>query len=124
MKSAQKIQCKRAYDAVEKDDGYRVLVDRIWPRGVSKEALKLDDWKKELAPSSELRKWFGHDPKRWAAFYQKYHAELDRQKEALDELRQAAAGTTLTLVYAAKDRDHNNAEALKLMLDKELSASA
>lgn len=117
MKGPQKIQCKRAYDAVEKDDGYRVLVDRIWPRGVSKEALKLDDWKKELAPSSELRKWFGHDSKLWAAFYQKYQAELDSQKEALSDLCEAAAGTTLTLIFAAKDCDHNNAVALKMRIE-------
>lgn len=110
------IHCKRAYDEPEKSDGYRVLVDGIWPRGVSKESLELDDWLKALAPSKELRQWFGHDPARWAAFYQKFHKELrhsDDAAEALNTLLEGCNGKTLTLVYAAKDEEYNNAVALK-----------
>lgn len=117
MKGPTQVQCKRAYDELSKDDGYRVLVDTMWPRGVSKEDLPLDAWKKELAPSKELRQWFGHEPARWAAFYQKYHKELREAPEALDDLLAASAGGVLTLVYAAKDREHNNAVALKQYID-------
>lgn len=111
------IFCKRAYDAPADDDGYRVLVDRIWPRGVSKDALQLDDWQKALAPSPELRRWFGHDPQRWAGFYQKFHKELEQNADAVDTLLKACHGRPLTLVYAAKDKQHNNAVALKRYLE-------
>lgn len=118
MKQPSRITCKRAYDSPEKGDGYRALIDRIWPRGVSKQELALDDWYKELAPSSDLRKWFGHDPKRWAAFYQKYHSELEHHQETLEKLLKACDGGPLTLVYAARDTEHNNAVALKMLLEK------
>lgn len=118
MTQPQRIQCKRVYDDAEKSDGYRVLVDRVWPRGIKKEDLQADEWRKELSPSSELRKWFNHDPQRWAAFYQKFHAELDQQGEAVESVLQGANGGTLTLLYAAKDTEHNNAVALKMYLEK------
>ncbi len=118
MKQPHRIQCKRVYDDAEQSDGYRVLVDRVWPRGIKKEALKADDWRKDLAPSSELRQWFGHEPRRWAAFYQKFHAELGHQREAVDAMLQDCNGRTLTLLYAAKDEQHNNAVALKMYLER------
>ena len=119
MKQPHRIQCKRVYDRVEKSDGHRVLVDRVWPRGIKKENLQADEWRKELSPSSELRKWFNHDPQRWAAFYQKFHAELDQQGESVESVLKGANGGTLTLLYAAKDTEHNNAVALKMYLEKQ-----
>lgn len=112
------IKCKRAYDDASPDDGTRVLVDRLWPRGVSTEDAALDDWLKEVAPSDELRKWFDHDPKKWDEFCRRYHRELDENEELVDRIRQEAEDGTLTLVYAAKDREHNNAVALKHYLEK------
>lgn len=117
MKQPQHIQCKRVYDDVAETDGHRVLVDRVWPRGIKKEDLQADEWRKELSPSSELRKWFNHDPKRWAAFYQKFHAELKNQDEAIQAVLKACNGRTLTLLYAAKDEMRNNAVALKMYLE-------
>lgn len=107
------IQLKRAYDAPSEDDGYRVLVDRLWPRGVKKEALAIDRWMKVVAPSDELRRWFGHDPERWEAFRRRYKEELAEQEEAVAFLEEKSAEGTLTLVYAAKDTGRNNAVALK-----------
>lgn len=118
MKKPSHIVCKRAYDPVEEQDGHRVLVDHIWPRGIRKEDLAADEWRKDLAPSNELRKWFGHEPQRWAAFYQKYHKELDARADQVTALLESAAGGTLTLLYAARDREHNNAVALKMYLQK------
>lgn len=116
MKQPRRIQCKRVYDKAAPSDGYRVLVDRVWPRGIKKEDLQANEWRKELAPSSELRKWFNHDPQRWAAFYQKFHAELEQQTEAVESVLKKAGGGTLTLLYAAKDEAHNNAVALRMYL--------
>jgi uncharacterized protein YeaO (DUF488 family) len=107
------LKIKRAYEKAEKDDGIRILVDRIWPRGVSKQKLKLDRWEKEVAPSDGLRKWFGHDPKRWQEFKRKYRAELRSYQKGLRELRGLAKKHTVTLVYSAKDETHNQAAALK-----------
>lgn len=107
------LQVKRVYDAPARSDGCRVLVDRIWPRGLSKEAAKLDAWIKEVAPSAELRKWFGHEPSRWASFKRAYFRELDERDEAIDQLLEACSGRTLTLLFAAKDSAYNNAVALK-----------
>ena len=104
---------KRAYEKPTRSDGCRVLVDRIWPRGVSKAEAKIDQWRKEIAPSTALRKWFGHDPARWVEFKQRYFAELDAHGEALDELRKLAHGKTVTLVFGAKDTEHSQAAALK-----------
>jgi uncharacterized protein YeaO (DUF488 family) len=117
MKQPSRIQCKRVYENAAPSDGHRVLVDRVWPRGIKKEDLQADEWRKELAPSSDLRKWFNHDPERWAAFYQKFHAELDHQGDAVKSVLRGAAGGTLTLLYAAKDEAHNNAVALKTYLE-------
>lgn len=110
------IRCKRAYDEPAANDGYRVLVDRIWPRGVSKDELALDAWTKELAPSTELRKWFGHDPERWDAFRARYFAELDERREAVADLLEQVGNGRLTLVYGAKDTKHNQAVALRAYL--------
>lgn len=107
------IQLKRAYDASEADDGYRVLVDRLWPRGVSKEELEIDCWMKEVAPTDGLREWFGHDPEKWEEFRERYHEELRQKEEEVRVLREKDREGTLTLVYAARDPDNNNAVALK-----------
>ena len=103
---------KRAYNDPEASDGLRYLVDRIWPRGVKKDALKLDGWIKDVAPSSELRRWFGHDPQKWAEFRKRYFAELDKKPEAWRPLLDAGRKGTVTLVYSAQDSQHNNAVAL------------
>lgn len=112
------IVIKRAYEKAQKGDGTRVLVDRLWPRGVTKTALKLDDWNKALAPSTELRKWFGHNPKRWSEFKKRYKAELREKKPALAALKDKAKGKTLTLVYAAKDTEHTHALVLQEVLSR------
>ncbi len=103
---------KRAYDDPEASDGLRYLVDRIWPRGVKKDALKLDGWIKDVAPSSQLRQWFGHDPQKWTEFRKRYFAELDKKPEAWQPLLEAGRKGTVTLVYSAQDSQHNNAVAL------------
>ena len=113
---ASHIQVKRAYEAPSPDDGTRILIDRLWPRGVKKEALALDHWAKELAPSTELRQWFGHDPERWTEFHSRYAKELQTQAPAVDALRSLARTTRITLVYAALDEAHNNAVALRDVL--------
>lgn len=115
---ASHIQVKRAYEAVSEDDGARVLVDRLWPRGVKKENLPLAQWAKELAPSTALRKWFGHDVARWEEFQQRYAEELKSHGELLDALRTLARKGTLTLVYAAHDEVHNNAVVVREILLK------
>lgn len=112
------IRLTRAYEPAEPQDGRRVLVDRIWPRGVSKEAAQIDEWLREIAPSDELRKWFGHDPERWDEFRERYFAELDERPELVAHLRAWADGHTLTLVYGAHDERHNNAVALKQYLQR------
>ncbi|MGB3273513.1 MAG: DUF488 domain-containing protein [Xanthobacteraceae bacterium] len=112
-----RIRIKRAYEAPAAGDGVRVLVDRLWPRGVKREAASIDHWLKELAPSADLRKWFGHDPERWAEFQTRYRAELKANPEAVAELRALAkSAKTLTLVFAAKDEAHNNAVVLRDLL--------
>jgi uncharacterized protein YeaO (DUF488 family) len=102
------VKVKRIYEAPEKGDGFRVLVDRLWPRGVSKERAHLDLWLKDVAPSDALRKWFGHDPKRWAEFAAKYRKELRGKKEVVQQLRQLEAEHgTVTLLYSAHDEEQN-----------------
>lgn len=113
---ASHLRLKRAYEPAESDDGARILVDRLWPRGVSKEKAALDDWIKAVAPSTELRKWFGHDPARWAEFQQRYRAELRAQPQALDQIRALAAKGVVTLVYSAHDEQHNDAVVLRAVL--------
>jgi uncharacterized protein YeaO (DUF488 family) len=103
------VNIKRVYDPAESDDGYRVLIDHIWPRGVSHERAHLDGWARELAPSDELRRWFDHVPERFDEFRARYRDELGEQAELLAELRERARDEPLTLVYAARDREHNNA---------------
>lgn len=111
------IQVKRIYDPPALSDGRRVLVDRLWPRGMTKEAAQLDDWLKELAPSDDLRRWFGHEPDRWEEFRSRYLAELQDRQESLDTLRTAAKKGTVTLLFAAKDPEHNNAVVLQEILN-------
>lgn len=113
------IQLKRAYDPVALKDGKRYLVERLWPRGVTKEKLKLDGWLKEIAPSTELRQWFHADPARWPEFRRRYLAELEANQGGCSELSQAARGGTLTLLYAAHDTEHNSAVVLKEFLEGE-----
>lgn len=107
------IRLKRAYDKPAQNDGRRVLVDRMWPRGVRKDEAAIDQWLKEIAPSSDLRQWFGHDPEKWDEFKRRYFAELDRHKDDLAPLAEQARNGRLTLVFAAKDEARNNAVALK-----------
>lgn len=111
-----RIQIKRIYDPPAPSDGFRVLVDRIWPRGVSKNAAALDLWMKTVAPSSDLRKWFNHDPERWSEFRKRYRAELRHHDAELDELKSHAAKRPLTLLFGAKDSEHNQAVVLKEVL--------
>jgi uncharacterized protein YeaO (DUF488 family) len=107
------VQTKRIYDEPEPDDGTRILVDRLWPRGVSKEEAQLDDWMKEVAPSDGLRAWFDHDPDRWEGFQDRYQKELEHRTEQIDALLEHAGDGTLTLLYGASDEKHNNAIVLE-----------
>jgi uncharacterized protein YeaO (DUF488 family) len=107
---------KRAYEPATRADGYRILIDRLWPRGVTKEEALLDEWAKELAPSPELRRWFGHDPARFEEFRRRYRDELADQQEKLRELRGRARNGRLTLVYGARDTEHNGAVVLAELL--------
>src|SRR4051812_12919328 len=118
--TTQHVHLKRAYEPPAASDGRRVLVDRLWPRGERKEALALDAWLKDLAPSDELRRWFGHDPARWDEFRARYREELhDPQKRViLAELASRARERPLTLVYGAKDEEHNNAVVLREILEE------
>ena len=109
------VQLKRIYDEKSLSDGQRILVDRLWPRGMSKASAGVDRWTKEIAPSAELRNWFGHKPERWEEFQKRYRAEL-RQNPALEELRAMAQQGMVTLLYAAKDQTHNHALVLQDML--------
>ncbi len=113
------IQFKRAYVAASPDDGYRVLVDRLWPRGVTKERARLDVWLKELAPSAELRRWYSHDPAKWQEFIRRYHVELSgpEAQAALEDLAERSRQSMVTLVYASKVPDIHNAAALKAILE-------
>ena len=106
------VHLKRAYEAPSPADGYRVLVDRLWPRGVSRDRARLDEWARELAPSVELRRWFGHEPERYEEFRRRYREELAAHEEKLGELRGRARRGTLTLVYGARDTVHNDAVVL------------
>ena len=111
-----KIKIKRIYDEPSDDDGYRILVDRLWPRGVSKDDAKLDEWDKEIAPSSELRKWFDHKEERFEEFSKRYREELKDKENELGKLREIAKKETLTLLYAAKNSEINQAVVLKEVL--------
>jgi len=111
------IQVKRVYDPPQSSDGARFLVERLWPRGVKKEALPIDGWLKEVAPSNGLRRWFGHDPTRWEEFQRRYFAELDSKPEVWQPIRDAARRGNVTLLYSARDTEHNSAVALKVYLE-------
>jgi uncharacterized protein YeaO (DUF488 family) len=113
---ARNVALKRAYERPSSEDGLRILVDRLWPRGLKKEEAALDRWLKDLAPSTELRKWFGHDPDRWAEFKRRYTRELREQPELLGELRTLARDGRVTLIYAAHDQLHNDAVVLREVL--------
>jgi uncharacterized protein YeaO (DUF488 family) len=112
----ERVRIKRAYEAPSVDDGTRVLIDRLWPRGVGKAKAAVDHWMKDIAPSTELRKWFGHDPARWEEFQRRYRSELEGHCDELDRLREMAREGVVTLVYAARDEAHNDAVVLRDLL--------
>lgn len=113
------INIKRIYEAYSKDDGYRVLVDRLWPRGLSKESIKIDLWEKKLAPSTELRKWFNHDVAKWVEFHKRYRNELLANPELAEFKKKIEQETVITLLFSARDVEHNNAVVLKDVLNEE-----
>ena len=110
------IRIKRAYEEPDREDGTRILVDRLWPRGLTKEKARVDLWLKDVAPSTELRKWFAHDPGKWVEFQSRYLEELKTNKEQVSHLRRETAKGTVTLVYGAKDQQHNEAVILQRLL--------
>jgi uncharacterized protein YeaO (DUF488 family) len=113
-----KIKLKRAYDEAKKEDGKRILVDRLWPRGLTKAEAQVNLWLKDIAPSTTLRKWFGHQPSKWEEFKKRYSAELERNTEEVALLERELSAGTVTLVYGAKDQEHNGAVLLKEFLDR------
>jgi uncharacterized protein YeaO (DUF488 family) len=123
--TAPAIRLQRAYDEPTPDDGYRVLVDRVWPRGRTKEHLRLDEWARDLGPSTQLRKWFGHDPARWTEFQVRYHAELadPGRSRTLDELAERARQARVTLVFGAHDPEHNQARVIAHELERRLKGT-
>lgn len=112
------VKTKRIYDGVSSTDGKRILVDRLWPRGIKKDETRIDEWLKDVAPSSVLRQWFAHDPSKWAEFKRRYFRELKEKKELLSGLKKQSAGQTITFLFSAKDPEHNNAVALKEFFKK------
>jgi uncharacterized protein YeaO (DUF488 family) len=121
---AENVRLKRAYEHPDPEDGTRILIDRLWPRGISKQAAALDLWMKDIAPSSELRKWFAHDPARWQDFRRRYAEEVRRNTERFSELRALARDGPITLVYGAHDEVHNDAVVLRdLLLERAARAS-
>jgi uncharacterized protein YeaO (DUF488 family) len=116
------LSLKRVYDDHDVDDGARYLVERLWPRGMKKEDLVMEAWLKEVAPSTELRRWFGHDPAKWEEFERRYRAELDEHPEAWKPLVDASRKGKVTLLYSARDTEHNNALVLKSYLEKQMDA--
>jgi uncharacterized protein YeaO (DUF488 family) len=117
------IAVKRVYESFDLRDGTRFLVERLWPRGMKKDSLRIDGWIKDVAPSDALRRWFAHDPAKWDAFRRRYAAELDRQSEAWQPILEAAQRDTVTLLYSAHDTQHNNAIALKAYLEQQLKGA-
>jgi uncharacterized protein YeaO (DUF488 family) len=118
---AEMIQLKRVYDRPAVRDGVRVLVERLWPRGVRKEGLVMDSWLKDAGPSNELRQWFAHDPAKWDKFKAKYFAELNSRPDSWEPILQSAGHRTVTLLYSSRDTQHNNAVALKQYLERKLT---
>ena len=114
------IRLKRAYESASSRDGKRFLVERLWPRGIKKSNLKLDDWLKDVAPSTELRKWFAHDAEKWNEFRKRYFEELEKNPAAWQPLLAAAKEETVTLVFSSHDQEHNNAVALKDFLERKM----
>jgi uncharacterized protein YeaO (DUF488 family) len=112
------IKIKRVYEQRDKKDGDRILVDRLWPRGLTKEKSGVDLWLKEIAPSTELRKWFGHDPKKWKSFRGRYETEISHKEDLIKVLKQKAQHGTVTLIYGARDEKHNEALVLKQFLER------
>ena len=121
MKKVAIVKAKRVYEAIQRSDGPRFLVERLWPRGVKKEKLKLDAWLKEVAPSDGLRRWFGHDPAKWGEFQRRYRAELDENPNAWKQLLDVARQGNVTLLYSTRDTEHNNAIVLKDYLAERLT---
>ena len=117
------INLKRAYDPATRNDGTRILVERLWPRGIKKASLKIESWDKDVAPSTELRKWFSHDPTKWNEFRRRYFKELDSTPSAWQSILEAAHHGTVTLIYSSHDTEHNNAVALKEFLESHLKAA-
>jgi uncharacterized protein YeaO (DUF488 family) len=117
-----RVQIKRVYDAPTPADGRRILVDRLWPRGLTKEKAKIEYWAKDLSPSNELRKWYGHEPGKWEEFKKRYFAELGENKVAVDELLEQMGKGPVTFVYSSTERTINNAEALKIYLEAKAAA--
>ena len=115
---AMNIKIKRVYEQPDKDDGLRILVDRLWPRGLTKEKAGVDLWLKEIAPSTELRKWFDHDPEKWKRFRGRYETEIRHKDDLIKVLKQKAREGTITLIYGARDEKHNEALVLKQFLEK------
>jgi uncharacterized protein YeaO (DUF488 family) len=114
------IKVKRVYDPPDIHDGKRFLVERLWPRGMKKDSLQMDEWLKDVAPSTTLRQWFGHDPAKWEDFKNRYAAELEKSRDTWKPLLEAAHHGTVTLLYSSHDQEHNNALALKIFLDERL----
>jgi uncharacterized protein YeaO (DUF488 family) len=121
MRKVAIVRAKRVYEAIQRSDGPRFLVERLWPRGVKKEKLKLDAWLKDVAPSDGLRRWFGHDPAKWDEFQRRYRAELDQNPNAWKQLLDVARQGSVTLLYSARDTEHNNAIVLKDYLAERLT---
>jgi uncharacterized protein YeaO (DUF488 family) len=111
------IKTKRVYDKPEKDDGFRILVDRIWPRGLKKNDSRINDWNKDIAPSNSLRKWFNHDQRKWSEFKSRYYMELNDKHELVEPFLKKPIEVTITLLYSSKEEKYNNAIALKEFLD-------
>lgn len=120
------VRIKRVYDSWDRSDGVRILVDRLWPRGISREAARIEAWRKDLAPTDALRKWFGHDPRKWEEFQVRYHSELDAAGKTVElkELAERAKTETVTLLYAARDEARNNAVVLKKILERFLKGQS
>jgi uncharacterized protein YeaO (DUF488 family) len=120
MTALARVRIKRVYDPSSRQDGRRILVDRLWPRGVSRKTAQIDEWARDLAPSTRLRRWFGHEPARWPEFQTRYRAELRTRSERLAWLAGLARRGRITLVYAARESDHNNARALQRLVAQRL----
>ena len=119
-----RVRIRRIYEPPTPDDGRRILVDRLWPRGVSKAKAAIDAWVKDVAPSTELRRWFGHDPARWSEFAQRYRQELEANPQAVQRLLAAAATGPITLLYGARDEQHNEAAVLQQVLAERMASNA